>query len=61
MTTKRTPLPANYGDATPEQVAKSVLRHRPESEKPWMKVQIVQGDDGAPYSGEITYHDERPV
>lgn len=54
-------LPADYGDASPEQVAKAIGRFRPEHEKPWAKVHIVRGDDGAPYSGEITYHDEKPA
>lgn len=28
-------LPANYGGATPEQVALAVLRYRPKKRKPW--------------------------
>ena len=60
MSTKRKGLPADYGDATPEQVAKALGQHRPE-DKPWAKVQIVLGDDGATYSGEITYHDQKPT
>lgn len=59
MTTKpRTPLPADYGDATPEQVAKSVLRFRPE--KPWLRLGVKRNVDGVPMVTEITEHDERP-
>lgn len=30
---KKKPLPADYGDATPEQVAKAFLRYRPKLDK----------------------------
>ncbi len=31
---KKQPLPADYGDATPEQVAKAFLNYRPKLAKP---------------------------
>ena len=63
MTTKRTALPADYGDATPEQVAKAVLRFRPGAAvtgtKPWLRLGVKRDADGLPVVDEITEHDER--
>lgn len=56
--TKRTALPADYGDATPEQVAKSVLRHRPD--KPWLRMELGQDAAGSTVVTGVTEHDERP-
>ena len=62
-TNPRTPLPADYGDATPEQVAKAVLRFRPDAPvtgtKPWLRLGVKRDSDGLPVVDEITEHDER--
>ena len=60
MTRKRTALPADYGTATPEQVAKSVLRHRPGQGKPWLRMKLGRDAAGSTVVTEITEHDERP-
>ena len=48
MTTKK-PLPADYGDATPEQVTKAVGRFKRDQDEQMSKFNRVIGDDGAPY------------
>ena len=63
MTTKRTTLPADYGDATPEQVAKAVGRFRPQAAvtgtKPWLRLGVKRDADDIPVVDQITEHDER--
>ena len=63
MTRKRTALPADYGNATPEQVAKAVGRFKPDAPvtgtKPWLRLGITRDADGLPVVSSITEHDER--
>ena len=41
-------LPANYGVATPEEIALAVLRHRPKEKKPWPKQRREKHPDNPP-------------
>ena len=59
MTRKRTAQPADYGDATPEQVAKAVLRQRPA--KPWLRMELGRDAAGSTVVTNVTEHDERPT
>lgn len=49
MTAKKPGLPADYGDATPEQVAKAIGRLNPDQNEPVEKFERYRGDDGAWY------------
>lgn len=44
MTTKKPPLPADYGDATPEQVAKAVGRFKRDQDERMSKFNRVAAD-----------------
>lgn len=63
-TTPRRPLPADYVDATPAQVAKAVGRFRPDvlenGTKPWLRMEVGRDATGTPVVTGITEHDERP-
>ena len=58
MTKKRTALPADYGTATPAQVAKSLGRFKPK--KPWLRMELGRDAAGSTVVTKITEHDERP-